>query len=364
MLTRTASIGQAVLKSAIGLRKNYKETITTASINLNAAGCKHCHEFIASGAVCCDQDHFPFSEACNTCSQCVTGNKTKTIYVNEKNKYGIRHELKKNALLLFIYLHFLNPDKAGLVYINIEDAAEILSCTERTIKNNLRLLDRHRYITLSKTPEYPGYYKLFIAEYPQYFKSADEGGRGYCIIPDGHLKALAALPDINSLRLAIRNLIPETVFSKEHHTEKPYVEVQRDLPTYCSKREIKKIVTTDKFRNMFDVRPKKYFVQIKARPEFDVTNIAMTYRGECREKVMDLIETLRSESDKKKIRNKITLLEEDLDDICGIALKIPIIYILEAIKHINAQYILPGLPVKSIGALVRFIADDLYQFAA
>ena len=287
----------------------------------------------------------------------------KNVYVNEKNKYGVRYELKKNALMLFLYLHYLNPDTSGLVYICIEDAAQELHCTERTIRNNLKLLNKHNYIALSTTQVFPGYYKLFLREYKSYFLPAEQGGRGYCVFPLEHLHSLIELPDINSIRLAIRNLIPETISSETKRIEKSYVEVQRDLPSYCSKRRIRDLITSKAFTKIFDVQPKKYFVKIKARVEYDISNIAGIYRAECKDKLMELIETLRNEASSRRERNRILLLENEVNDICGIALRIPMQYVLQAVRSVNENYILPNLPIKNIGALVRTIATELFQMA-
>lgn len=363
MLTRTASIGIAVLKCAIGLRKAYKECIEISAVDLERTGCHNCMHFISSSASTCTQSNFPFSDACDKCMNRLMSTDFKNVYVNEKNRYGIRHELKKNALMLFLYLHYLNPDDSGLVHICIEDAALELHCTERTIRNNLKLLNRHKYIALSASQVFPGYYKLFLPEYKSYFLPADRGGRGYCVLPLEHLRALVELPDINSIRLAVRNLIPETVSGKQSHFEKSYVEVQRDLPAYCSKRKIRDLTASKVFTKIFDVQPKKYFIKIKARAEYDVNNIAASYKAECKDKLTALIDTLRREASSRRERNKILLLENEVNDICGIALKIPLQYVLKAVRTVNEVYILPNLPINNMGALVRTIAMDLFQMA-
>lgn len=363
MLTCTASIGLAVIKSAIRLCKNYKESIEVDSIDLHATNCRNCTEFLLSDAKKCEQSEFPFSPACETCANRIMHSDVKTVYVNEKNKYGFRHELKRNALLLFMYLHYLNPDDQGLVYVDIEDAASFLHCTERTIKNNLRLLNRHCYIDLDPVTVCPGYYKLFLNEYSTYFLPANNGGRGYCVLPLTHLEALVDMPDINSLRLAIRNLIPDTTFSKVNRIEKPYVEVQRNLPVYCSKKKIRSITSSDEFQNIFDVSSKKYFIAIKTKSKYDVSQVANTYKSDCRVKVLQLIDTLQKNAKQIKSRYKLVVLEEELNDICSIALKIPIKYILQALQQINENYILNHLKINNLGALVRTIATELFQLA-
>lgn len=358
MLTRTATIGLAVLKSAIGLRDNYRELVE--EIDLGKAGCKRCAQFARKG-VPCTQEYFPFTEQCRTCTYAIFNTIERNVYVNEKNKYGVRYELKKNALLLFMYLHYLNPDKAGLVYVNIEKAANTLKCTERTIKNNLRLLDKHSYIVLDKTPVYPGLYKMFISEYNTYFLPANKGGRGYCTMPIEHLTLLQDMENINGLRLAIRNLIPETTVCHTPQGSRPFILIQQDLPSYCSKKKILEITSSDVFSKIFDVSSSKYFLDIRVKDAYDINSIVLTYKAECKDKILDLVQQLQQDSKKQKSRYSLYLLDEDIKDICNIALKVPVQFVLDAVRSVNTQYIMHGLPVKSMGALVRTIAIDAFE---
>lgn len=358
MLTRTATIGLAVLKSAIGLRSNYSEVIE--KVDFTKTGCRNCMHFLEQDAPC-SQEYFPFCEKCRSCAKALLYTTEQKIYVNEKNKYGIRHELKKNALLLFIYLHYLNPDKAGLVFVDIEHAAELLQCTERTVKNNLRLLDRHGYIVLDKTPVFPGYYKLFISEYSTYFLPANKGGRGYCTMPAEHLTLLRDLININSIRLAIRNLIPETTVCHTPLGEQPFVAIQRELPSYCSRRKILELTASEPFQKIFAVSSRKYFLHIKVRESYSLSNVVKDFKADCRNKVLNLVDKLQKEAKAQKSRYAILLLEEELNDICNIALKVPVKFILDAIRQVNEQYILQGLKIESMGALVRTVAMTAFQ---
>ena len=359
MVTCTASIGLAVLKSAIGLRKNYKTTVTDEFVDLKATGCQNCACFLQSDAKHCDNSEFPFCSKCDNCLYKIISTNTRTVYINEKNKYGYRPELKKNALLLFMYLHYLNPDKNGLVYVNIEDAATTLKCTERTVRNNLRLLDKYFYIDLNADPKYPGYYQLFLKEYPTYFKQADQGGRGYCVLPLDHLKTLVSMTNINRLRLAIRSLIPDTLFSskEERRTELAYLEVQRDLPSYCSKNKIKELVASEEFTRMFHVIPKKYFITIKAKEEFNIENVSIEYKNDCRNRIIQLMDKFKAES--KKLKINFDLLEDDINDICNIALKIPVQNVTKAFEQMYERFVKMNIPVHNVGGLVRSLAMEL-----
>ena len=113
MLTLTAPVGQAVLRSAIRLSDNFIKFREVAVFDPGASGCYDC---LHAG-----------SDLCANCPNKVYHKEMKKIYVNEKARYGERMTLSRNAILVFVYLHFLSPDENGFIrMVNVQEAAEFL----------------------------------------------------------------------------------------------------------------------------------------------------------------------------------------------------------------------------------------------
>ncbi len=177
LLTLTAPVGQAVLRSAIRLSDNF--------IKFRAG-----------------------SDLCVNCPNRVYHKEMKKIYVNEKARYGERTTLSRNAILVFVYLHFLSPDENGFIrMVNIQEAADFLHCCPRTVRNSLNSLASSGYIALRKLENIPCHYSVFLSEFKDYFRTAKEGGRGYLLLTKETFLALAGQSTINSLRLAVRSIL-------------------------------------------------------------------------------------------------------------------------------------------------------------
>lgn len=68
---------------------------------------------------------------------------TKSIkYINEKNAFGDGIALNKNAILLYVYLHFLNVNANAHAVLDTYEASKYLSIPERTVIHNMKILNR------------------------------------------------------------------------------------------------------------------------------------------------------------------------------------------------------------------------------
>lgn len=307
MYAQTASIGKSVLISSLFLQKNHIEY--------------------------------------NNCKIC---------YINEKNKYGERKLLKRNALLLFMLLHFIGPDKNGLVELDIESASEQLCCTERSIKNNLQLLEDHGYIAYNKT-FCPGFYSVFILEYKSYFKKANQGGRGYVVLSKSIFDELLKIKDINTLRLTIRSVFQEITNQKE--IRKSFQELKRYLPGYCTKEKIKKIISTDPFHKLFYTSLKKRYILIAAKKEFNASSINNSLKNECKTEILKKITQINAFAKQNNLRFKFHLTDQQLIDLSNISLRVPILHIIDALDEVYRNYISKNQQIHNIGALVRRISE-------
>lgn len=344
MLTQTASIGNAVLISALRLQNNHYVYIDKKNLNTFDTGCFKCPYYQKN------------SEACLSCNHKIYEYSQEKKYVNEKNRYSYRKVLKRNALLLFMYLHFLNPDSMGLVHFDLEDAASLLHCTERSIRNNLHLLEKANYITLKPTSIY-GSYSAFISEYTSYFHKANTGGRGYSVLSKDVFYQLLQMQDINSLRLSIRSLLVDLDNTKKPELRKSYKDLHYILPDYCTKENIKNIISSDIFSSLFSSSIKKRYVILNIKDEYNVLKLANTLRQQCKNAVQDQLLKIQLYQKEKQLKETLTLSESDMKDITNIALKFPIPNICNALMILYTDYVVPHLPIGKIGPLLRTITE-------
>ena len=347
MFTQTASIGNAVLISSLYTQKNHYKFVEKKTVNEFDSGCFAC-------------PHFRTPD-CEACTNKVYDTSFEKIYINEKNRFGTRKNLKRNAILLFMYFHFLGPDKNGLIQFDAEEAAEKLNCNEKSIYNNLKLLSKNSYITYSPGT-YPGAFNVFILDYNSYFKKAESGGRGYSVISSSIFDQLTEMKDINTIRLSIRNLVLGSSYLSD--PKKSYDELKRCLPKYCTKEKIRSITGSKQFTNIFNISQKKRYINIIVKEQFNPVSIANHLREDCKIAVLEKIDSINKFVVDNKLRFKINLNNNDLTDIINIALRIPIRFICEAFDYIYKDYISHNQHVSNMGALVRTIAEYNAEVAA
>ncbi len=331
MYSAFASIGLSMLIPAMVLRKNTKEYSYSHPAD---AGCS-----------------FAFSEK-------------KTVrYINEKHRYGYRHPLKRNALLIYMYLHFLDPDENGYVRkIDTEEISEILGCSQRTVINNLSLLDKTGYIMANRL-DIPGYFQAFICNYKDIFKKAQQGGRGFLRIGLDFMKALTCFEDVNAIRLAIRSYLSNIEFENKPQLdkEKSLRDIKSQLPEYVTRKKLLHVLSGDLFQKMFKVTTKTRSATIIVLPEYNQKTISEKIVGSCRGQVIDLIDRINKENRPRKNGSsgyQIRLSEKEITDISNIALKVPVPSVLEGLRHFYDLYVAQNLHYASAGALVRAFAYD------
>lgn len=360
-LSCTASIGVAVLTSSLHLRKNYVEYHTKTGIDSVKSGCYECSFFNETNV----KNEIG---TCKNCPEKVYNVQTHKMYVNESNKYGKRKKLKKNALLLFMYLHYLHPDTNGYIKsIDIYKAAEILKCNPKTIRNNLYLLNMHGYIALGKGG-YPGSYQAFLMDFKDYFKAAKEGGRGYAVISYNTFQTLVEAKDINTLRLTIRTILKavDEEEKNKQYKERTFKELKLELPEYCTNKTVKKVINHSVFQKIFRVKEEKYTAQFLLRDDFNPRNTANALRADCKQAIYSYVEKVNKKAN-GSMKSLLTIApimlnKQQYDDIANISLQYPIHEILNAFKQVYFDYIVPNIPVENIGALVRTITKINCEF--
>ena len=349
MLTLTATIGIGALRSALRLQNSFVSFEEHLEIDKAESGCYSCID--------CLQNTF----ACESCKHKKYHTVIKKKYHNEKNRYGKRPVLRKFGLLLFLYLHFLNPDKCGLVHIDLDEAAEFLHCDIKTIGNNLHLLEAYGYIILGSAL-YPRYYQLFISDYKNYFKVASKNGRGYTYLSLDLFRCLITLKTINEIRITLRSfLYSNDCNRKGTSSERAYEDIKRELPSYCTKKCIKEMLNNPLIQQFLHIQAGKHTVKIELSDIINPSILTCKLRENCRVKVKEFVDHINKKASNR--HNYFILLSNELNDISYIGLKFPTTFITDAIKQVYESFILKNIDIDSLGALIRSTVKSNTAFA-
>lgn len=281
---------------------------------------------------------------------------------NEKRNYGeTLPPLHAISLLTYLYLHFLCPDKFGLVDVDTQPMAEVLHCTERTVQNNLRLLSQYGYITCRKG-NYPGNHKVFILDYEKMFLPAYKGGKGYLTLSEEFLRELCHIHNINALRFSLRIYMDEILKERKGLTKDKwsFQEAATLLPSYCGNAKIKNILDQETINHIFTISKEPHFFFLKLSEWADPRKMVSKLKQECSTAVKKLIQKINRNAKKNGISFK--LYPSDYEDLEGIALTYRLPLILDAVQQIYDQYIRPGLYYKNIGGLIRTICRRNFQY--
>lgn len=289
-LSNYARIGKSPMIKAIGLQKNHKEIIYTETKKLDceASGCFSCvnHTQLELGDIFDKEAQLKALDHCKNCpnAKYTTVYDEKTIYVNEKNKFGYQPRLKQIALKLLLLYHFAEPDDNGLVRgLEPKKLAALLQCSVRSIKNANITLMKYGYILYNPDAFSKNRFQVILPEYSSYHLPAEQGGRGYATFNKECLLELIKIKDLNQLRIFLRLSLDA---DGNRNIEKD-VTIKRDisnlrlfLPRYCKPGVIKKALNT--LNEIFDINIDDYAVNLKmnavyhGRRSFEQGNIINT----------------------------------------------------------------------------------------
>ena len=359
MLTETASIGQANLRNVLTYAPNHTRLTTTRVLDERMTGCFACPKKGSDPSAC---DH---------CTDRVYLTTVQKVYINERAKYGAPSSpMKRTACLLFLYLHFQNPDHNGLItYFDAEDAASYLGVTARTIKANLLTLQRNGYVSFRGT-DIPYHFDVFLTGYQDYFLPAKKGGRGYVIFSKELFHHALSCRTIMELRVFLRSYLDASDMMRKNGTivTRSFRDIKSQLPAYCPVGKIKAIMNGDVFSSVFEVLSEKRKTTMRLRPEYGQTKLRDTLVSECRSSVEALINDLnnaRTEKDANAAPLHVSV--QDLEDTAKIALKYPVKAVTLAIREIFRDYVETRdhrWEIESFGALVRSYTSQLVRFEA
>ena len=250
-LKQFANIGNAILIKALGIQENYKEETITNIVDEESTGCYSCKNYIIlHSSLQSNEANKLYNDLKTTCqSECDTCPEKvyckKTIYHNERNKYGYLPRLKANAIKLLLAYHLIGLDNNGVIKnINIKALADLLKCSRKTIINNNATLQKYGYLYHSSSGN--DNINIFIPEAKNYYLPANKGGRGYFPISKPLFEELLKCKNLNELRIIIRELIAFNISPIKNLTTtiRNMTDIRRNLPKYCRPNVIRRAVNS------------------------------------------------------------------------------------------------------------------------
>lgn len=433
--TNFARIGNANLLKALGLKTNYKQDLVKVDNSIDKTCCTKCSQagsasfdvckdcpraipkvdFGLSGCYDCsnfvNRQHLDMLDpataamtiaTCKNCSTAVQQIEYKTVYVNERNKYltpkdrqqevtlGKPLVLGKNALKLYLHIHFLNADKSGIVRnISFSKLSKILNCDIRTIKTNMQLLMDYGYILYTKSSSYRGRYTIVILGYKDYYLTASQGGRGYFSMSKDILDAITNITDTTELRITLRTIVETNIHasnSKEISMTTTYSDIRRALPTYCKPNIIRKALANsfislqtyeEDNEELILTIPAEYNSNLLKHTAFDND---LQRLGKHIDDLNTNIDTLKSSkasiSEKQKIESDLInnniavplfsaelkhfiVKTQDLNDLAAISIKFGFDITWHCLANIYNDYILKNVPIENLPALTRTYIQNI-----
>ena len=254
-------------------------------------------------------------------------------YRDENDIFGKSSVLHTNAILLYLYLHFLQPSASANVLIDVKEAADYLGRPVRTIVNNLRILRKKGYINFE-----PGFiedtHDVFIEYYSDNGLTSYQGGTGYIVIDKTVMDRLISIKRINTLRFILRSLL-SSVPGKQNiglNDGCTMSELRRIFPTYTQRKDVIAILNDETVNKLLHIRFGRTLNYLKVRiaDKFDSLAIKTKQLAETRRKLKELFTSL----DLKYPENKFAPSRAELYHISNITLNYPMETLMRAIKQV------------------------------
>lgn len=285
-----------------------------------------------------------------------------TNYINERDYFGKRPYLNKNAILLYMYLHFINPSSSGQVRFSVNQASAFMQLPQKTIRGNLKILLTHGYIRYIKD-DIKGIYIVYIDGYADKSKTVRDGFKGYVSLSFDTFKELLEQnkkSNINELRIKLRGLlqcVPGP--NKERLNNISFSDFKKLLPSYVHIKDIKRLLATDNMMRLFNVGFSKNdaYCMVKVKDEYNPSIIKRDIVSNCDIKIRKLIKNMLSQ--KKYSSTTLLFTEKDYNDISKISLRLPVDDILNGVKSLFENY--SNQNISSIGGLVRILSLESFD---
>ncbi len=282
---------------------------------------------------------------------------TKSIkYINEKNAFGDGIALNKNAILLYMYLHFLNVNANAHAVLDIYEASKYLSISERTVIHNMKILNHKGYLRFCEG-DLSGTYHIFIDYYADNNLPASRGGSGFITLTRNIFDKLRTLRTINALRFAIRGLMDQFPGKQNVGTSTgcDLSKLKTVFPSYTQVKDIYKILSNSTIKEMFDIAiaASGKYIKINATKSFDPRKERQELIAKSEKKIREFFDSMNL----KYPDDQIHPSKKEFHDIGKIALRIPLDNITMAIKQVYVNN--NGTPIRNLPAYIRTLANRI-----
>lgn len=276
-------------------------------------------------------------------------------YINETNAFGTGEKLYGNAILLYMYLHFLGPNDNAHVLLDITEASGYLNLSTRTIKNNLNILRRKGYINYVNGVLY-GTYDIFIEYYSENSLNAASGGRGYISVKGDTFRKLITIQKTNKLRFAIRGLL-NSIPGKQNMglaSGCAIKDLMHIFPSYTKRKDVFAFFTDTDIKDLFSIKVSHSlsYCKIIVKASFDSCSLKVKHLEDAKKKVKDLFRSLEI----KHKNNQFKPTSKEINDISKISLRIPLAQVETAIRKLYYAY--SRDTIKNLPGLIRVLATE------
>ena len=239
------------------------------------------------------------AEVCPTTGACAGFGfkKNDQFYVNENLRCGDREKQSMATILVYLALHYCDLDSQGFCqYGNTREIAKLTGLAIRTVRDSIWKLAKADYIHAGGIDR-DGDFTFLEPDYARIGLTYIEGGRGYVNLEDGMLKQLAALRDVNALRMALRMLITVDNPRSDGIATVREKDIRSFLPKYVTKGKLQESIAKIRkmcgFLHIGESQGRKYF-EIALPEEQDAKRKRTETDGENQKKLGEYIPQLSS----------------------------------------------------------------------
>ena len=223
--------------------------------------------------------------------------KNDQFYVNENLRCGDREKQSMATILVYLALHYCDLDSQGFCqYGNTREIAKLTGLAIRTVRDSIWKLAKADYIHAGGIDR-DGDFTFLEPDYARIGLTYIEGGRGYVNLEDGMLKQLAALRDVNALRMALRMLITVDNPRSDGIATVREKDIRSFLPKYVTKGKLQESIAKIRkmcgFLHIGESQGRKYF-EIALPEEQDAKRKRTETDGENQKKLGEYIPQLSS----------------------------------------------------------------------
>ncbi len=274
-------------------------------------------------------------------------NYIKNKKANNDNFFGIIDKrLSRLQLCQMLLYNALDIGPNGIIKnISEKEVASILNCTVKTVRNNNKRLAELNYIYFTKISS--DRFNVLLLDYNKYHLPANEGGRGYIVMSSETLMKLLNIKNVNSLRIAIRNLVKfddnNVKRTKTRKTSCTYDEISFFLPNYVNHKAIIDRML-DETSSIFDFTKTKEKVSFVLKEEYNGKNKRRKLSNKYKAYIKNYCE-----------KRLFPLTDKDYDDLIQMSLEYRFSTVITALDVAYKKYYLANAEVKNYGGLVREI---------